>query len=159
MYFDPTDCYGNYNYAPACHTCPYESSCRYYAATAPGIDRGLNLPSLDCVSDSCESLIDPAPGPGSEGEYSEKRETLFTLSDVAGVFRYLMELDDYTLKILREIIAPVSGRRCTISDLCRLHEVSKQSMHRKLFRVILRHPELRRLLRSTLERLPPRSNA
>ena len=153
------DCYGKFLQSSACNDCCYYDSCRYYKASAPGIDRGLNLPSLDCVSDSCESLIDPAPGPGREGEYSEKRETLFTLSDVAGVFRYLMELDDYTLKILREIIAPVSGRRCTISDLCRLHEVSKQSMHRKLFRVILRHPELRRLLRSTLERLPPRSNA
>ena len=159
MYFDPTDCYGNYNYAPACRTCPYESSCRYYAATAPGIDRGLNLASLDCVSDSCESLIDPAPSPGNEPECTEKNRELFSLSDVAGVFHYLMGLDDYTLGILREIIAPVSGRRCTISDLCKLHEVSKQSMHRKLFRVILRHPELRRLLRSTLERLPPRSNA
>ena len=156
MYFDPTDCYGNYNYAPACHTCPYASSCRYYASTAPGIDRGLNLPSLDCISDYCTVLRSSDPLPDETDDKSDDNERVLTLSELAGFFRYLLELDSYTLEILREIIVPVSGKKCNIADLCKLRNVSRQSMHRKIFRVIFKRPELRQLLRSTLDRLPPR---
>ena len=150
-----TDCFGKFNSnTEKCRFCQFAASCCYYAATAPGIDRGLNFASLACVSDSCESLIDNSPGPGEEENLRQER--MFSLSELARFLRYLMELDSYTLEILREIIAPRSGKKCNISDLCRLHNVSRQSMHRKLFRVIFKHPELRTLLRATLDRLPPR---
>ena len=150
------DCYGKSIQSSACNDCCYYDSCRYYAASAPGIDRGLNLPSLDCLSDSCSSWRSPAPVPGETDDKKESDERVLTLSELAGFFRYLLELDSYTLEILREIIVPSSGKKCNIADLCKLHNVSRQSMHRKIFRVISKRPELRQLLRSTLDRLPPR---
>ena len=150
------DCYGKFMQSSTCESCCYHDSCRYYTASAPGIDRGLNLASLDCVSDSCSSWRSSAPIPGEEDDENQEQERFLSLSEVAGFFRYLLDLDSYTLEIIREIIAPVSGRKCNIADLCKLHNVSRQSVHRKIFRVICKRPELRQLLRSTLDRLPPR---
>ena len=150
------DCYGKFMQSSACEDCCYHDSCRYYTASAPGIDRGLNLPSLDCLSDSCSSWRSSEPAPGEDDAENKAQERVLTLSELAGFFRYLLELDSYTLEIIREIIAPVSGRKCNIADLCKLHNVSRQSVHRKIFRVICKRPELRQLLRSTLDRLPPR---
>ena len=150
------DCYGNFLQSSACNDCCYYDSCRYYKASAPGIDRGLNLPSLDCISDYCTVLRSSDPLPDETDDKSDDHERVLTLSELAGFFRYLLELDSYTLEILREIIVPVSGKKCNIADLCKLHNISRQSMHRKIFRVIFKRPELRQLLRSTLDRLPPR---
>lgn len=75
------------------------------------------------------------------------------------LLRYLLELDGYTFEIIREIILPRSGKSCTVSDLCQLHGISRQSMHRKIMRVISRKPELYDLLRSTLSRNPPLKTA
>ena len=116
----------------------------------------MNLPSLDCISEYCSTWRSSEPVPGETLDASEEKERILTLSELAHFFRYLLELDSYTLEILREIIAPVSGKKCNIADLCKLHNISRQSMHRKIFRVIFKRPELRQLLRSTLDRLPPR---
>lgn len=156
MSADKTNCFGKSLNSPSCPDCRYRESCSYYAATAPGLERGLNLTSLNCISDCCGSLLDPAPAPDEVMEDIKNDERLFSLSELADFLRYLMELDNYTLEILREIIAPVSGKKCTVADLCKLHHVSRQSMHRKLFRVIFKRPELRQMLRTTLDRLPPR---
>ena len=154
-----TNCFGKFqSAADKCRSCNFASGCRCYAATAPGIDRGFNFSSLDCLSDSCEVLIDSAPSP-DENMDDLPAERMFSLGELASFLRYLMELDSYTLEILREIIAPRSGKKCNIKDLCRLHNISRQSMHRKIFRVISKHPELRTLLRATLDRLPPRQTA
>ena len=150
------DCYGKFTQSSACNDCCYYDSCRYYKASAPGVNRGLNLPSLDCISDYCSTRRSSEPVPGEDDSESKAQERVLTLSELAHFFRYLLELDSYTLEILREIIAPVSGKKCNIADLCKLHNVSRQSMHRKIFRVIFKRPELWQLLRSTLDRLPPR---
>lgn len=156
---DMKDCYGKFRQSAACRDCCFYESCRYYTASAPGIDRGLHFASLDSVSDSCSIWRSSAPIPGENLDEPEGKERVLTLSELAGFFRYLLELDTYTLEILREIIAPVSGEKCNIADLCRLHNISRQSMHRKIFRVIFKRPELRQLLRTTLDRLPPRQRA
>ena len=154
-----TDCFGKFqDVAEKCKKCNFASGCSCYTSTAPGIDRGFNFSSLDCLSDSCEVLIDPAPSP-DENMDALPEERMFSSGELASFLRYLMELDNYTLEILREIIAPQSGKKCSIKDLCQLHNISRQSMHRKIFRVISKHPELRTLLRSTLDRLPPRQTA
>lgn len=156
MHEESPYCYGKYFGSGRCTDCIYGESCRYYKASARGIDRGFRLVGLSGLGDWAESLRDPFPVPGCE---EEEENRAITMDDLAAFLRYLMELDSYTLEILREIIAPSSGRPCTVADLSRLHGISRQSMHRKIFRVIRRYPELRQLLRSTLSRMPPRQTA
>ena len=149
-------CYGKYQAAARCRDCLYEGSCKYYTSSAPGLDRGFKFTSVECLGDWSGRLADPAPGPDCQEDDGEEK---IGLGELAAFLRYLMELDTYTLEILREIIAPSSGKPCTVADLGRLHGISRQAMHRKIFRTIRRHPELGKMLRSTLSRMPPRKTA
>ena len=150
-------CYGKYQAADRCRDCLYCASCKYYTESARGLDRGFKIVSVERLGDWSRRLTDPAPGPDCFDD--DESEPRFGLSELAAFLRYLMELDTYTLEILREIISPASGEPCTVADLGRLHGISRQAMHRKIFRTIRRHPELAKLLRSTLSRMPPRRTA
>ena len=154
MPHDAPHCYGKFQASDRCRDCLYCGSCKYYTESARGLNRGFKIVSVERLGDWSGSLTDPAPGPDRFDE--EDDEPKFGFSELAAFLRYLMELDTYTLEILREIISPASGRPCTVADLGRLHGISRQSMHRKIFRTIRRHPELAKLLRSTLSRMPPR---
>ena len=141
-------CYGKYTAGTKCAACTYRLSCEYFTASTPGLDCTMRHCSLDNVSDSCSCLLDPSPYPGEE----QPEKAVFSLAEFMQLLRYLLELDEYTFEIVREIIRPRDGRSCTVADLCQLHGVSRQSMHRKILRVISRKPELHDFLRSVLTR-------
>ena len=70
-------------------------------------------------------------------------------------FRFLLELDDYTIGIISEVITPADPERksCSVSALSKLHGCSRQAMHRKILDIIARRPELALLLKSTMSKL------
>lgn len=148
---DCPSCYGKYPCGDApCAKCEYFDSCRYYTATARKVESRSHLVSYEAIAPLIPEGIDDTHTPGCEETEAEHPDMIPALS---GFFRYLLELDDYTLGIISEVVSPSSSGRCTVSKLSRLHGCSRQAMHRKLMSIIALHPELSTLFQNILYKL------
>lgn len=77
------------------------------------------------------------------------------MPELAELLRYLLHLDDYTLGVLAELIAPsaTTARAATVAELARIHGISRQGMHRKMLAIAKESPELAGLLQLTVLKL------
>lgn len=125
-------------------------SCRYYAATANMVNSRSHLASYEQIQAWLAEAADCGAIPGCE---EDKKDNMIAM--LAEFFRFLLELDDYSIGIICEIIAPADGSTsgCTVSKLGKLHGCSRQAMHRKILYMISCHPELASLLKSTMYKL------
>lgn len=133
-----------------CAKCEFFDSCRYFAATARQEARRERFCSFDAVSYRLADL--PASGTPSGNEDHSLRGKLITM--LGKFFRYLLELDDYTVGLISQIILSYDpAEPCSVSSLSRLHNCSRQAMHRKILAVIARNPELSTLFQSIMGKL------
>lgn len=144
-------CYGT---TPAdaakCRTCEYRLSCRYYRLSDRKMDQREHVVSFDAAHEVLE-CADCEHIPGCEPEIDARQERIGELSRF---FRYLLDLDGYSLGIIAEVVAPSEpGRHCTVHRLGELHGCSRQAMHKKLIKLIGSRPELAGLFRNTLYKL------
>ncbi|MBR2345365.1 MAG: hypothetical protein IKA71_06225 [Lentisphaeria bacterium] len=146
------ECFGNFTQgSPACKSCDYVLSCRYCQRTGEPSDRREHLVSFEAVQDFMD-FADNDHIPGEEN--CSESETSEIISALSSFFRYLLDLDTYTLAIIAEVIKPQEpGVHCTIPYLSRLRGCSRQAMHRKMMKIIGAHPELSALFRNTLYKL------
>ena len=139
------ECYGKFSASKKCRACTFSASCEFYQKTAKEDSRS-KLTSYEAAS----FLTEIAFIPDESGE-DEKN----IISMLAEFFSYLLKLDDYTLGLLLQIIAPQhEERHLTVSRLAELHHCSRQAMHRKILDVIAGRPELIVLFRNVLYKLP-----
>ena len=147
-------CYGSYpSGVNCCAKCEFFDSCRYYTATEKKVKSRTHLASYEAMASVIPDRFSDAPLPGEEEEAAA--EDRRGMADAIGsFFRYLLELDDYTVGIISEIISPsAAGVRCTVSQLSKLHGCSRQAMHRKMLSIIALHPELSSLFQNILYKL------
>ena len=150
-------CYGSDGHGkfPVCAACEYYSSCRYYAATAAQVESRSHLASFDEVQEWLTDAADYDHIPGEQEEISRRQEKSCFISMLGRFFRFLLELDDYTIGIICEVISPHDPERksCSVTALSKLHGCSRQAMHRKILDIIAHRPELALLLKSTMYKL------
>ena len=93
--------------------------------------------------------------PGDEPEEEEKPTSATqTSADLAGFLNFILHLDDYTLGILAEIIAPSrEAKRYSVAEIARIHGISRQGMHRKMLDIARKSPELATLLAMTVKKI------
>ena len=73
---------------------------------------------------------------------------------LARFFRYLLELDDYTLGIISRMVTRWHNEEpLGINELSQEHGCSRQAMHRKIMSIIGQHPELSSMLTMLLPKL------
>ena len=146
-------CFGKFNSRPACRNCRYRASCKYYSENAVPDSPQSNCVSYELISEWCSEAADPAPYPGEE---LYGTDDLIGIDKLAEFFRYLLNLDKYTLEILKLFFsdANTSGNICSISDIARSRGCTRQAAHHKVLDIIKRHPELSRLFSLTLRHLP-----
>ncbi|MBE6363418.1 MAG: hypothetical protein E7054_07155 [Lentisphaerae bacterium] len=101
--------------------------------------------NFDAIQGLCEVAI--------HDEMSDDTVTEF-VDLLARFFGYLIDLDDYTLGILFQVMRPDVKDRQTVSNLAVKHNCSRQAMHRKILDIIADRPELSILFRNILYKLP-----
>lgn len=57
-------------------------------------------------------------------------------------FRYLLELDQYTLGMICQVIDPDSPKEVSVSSIAAERGCSRQAVHQKILGIIGAHPEL-----------------
>ncbi|MBO5900158.1 MAG: hypothetical protein J6Q80_05430 [Lentisphaeria bacterium] len=145
-------CFGKFDTRPECRNCRYRVSCKYYTGNpVPNCPEG-NCVSYESIANWCQEAADPAPVPG-EDDPAERE--LIGIDKLAEFFRYLLNLDKYTLEILR-MLFPADGSTgvCSVSDIARQRGCTRQAAHHKILNIIKEHPELTRLFSLTLRHLP-----
>ena len=76
------------------------------------------------------------------------------IAALAHFFRYLLELDDYTLGIIGRMITLWHDKKVVnVGTLSEEHGCSRQAMHRKILNIIGQHPELSALFSMVLPKL------
>lgn len=152
---DAPECWGKYRAgAASCRECDYPESCRYCAETESRMNRPLGGQDFDSVAEWAPDLADDRHIPGNEPEDFPENAVPHSAGDFAGFLNFLLHLDNYTLGILAEIIAPSSDRkRFTVAELARIHGISRQGMHRKLLDTARKSPELAGLLAMTVRKI------
>ena len=150
-------CYGSDGHGKfsRCTECEYYSSCGYYAATAALVESRSHLASFEEVQAWLTDAADYDHIPGEQEEIARRQDNNHLISMLGRFFRFLLELDDYTIGIISEVITPADPERksCSVSALSKLHGCSRQAMHRKILDIIARRPELALLLKSTMSKL------
>lgn len=149
---DPV-CYGHYPSGDSpCAKCEYFDSCRFYTLTAKKVLSRSKLASFEAMSNIIPDMPDFEHIPGEESSGNCRN---MLISALGRFFRFLLELDEYTLGMLREIIvsSPEKGQRCSVSALGKLHGCSRQAVHRKILREIARHPELASVFAQIMDKL------
>lgn len=87
-------------------------------------------------------------------DYSDLEELNEMLTRKMSEFlTFLINLDDYDLGIIREIISPTIGHTPNVAELARIRHISRQAMHRKIIDLAKARPELRDLLKCVLLKL------
>ena len=144
-------CFGNPDSKRYCARCRYLKSCRYYRTTEPRMESHLGLVNYGVLAEWNEDVADFDHIPGTEEEH-ESTEISARLGEF---FRYLLELDDYTLSLIAELITPgdPEHHRETIAALARLRNTSRQALHRTLQHLISRRPELADFFRLVLRKI------
>ena len=140
---DCPDCYGKYpTPSDPCENCEYEESCRYYTATTP--PRGKKQGPVGFVDNCAADTAEPTP--------SETGDRFVTEAELANVLRYLMELDEYTLSLLAEVITAPAGS-LSVSALAQRRGVTRQAIHHKLISILENHRELAPVFRGLFRKL------
>ena len=143
-------CYGKYGSLETCGSCPYADSCRY-STEHPFSETYLGGQNIDDVAGFAEDLADHRT-PDTDllaAEAAEEPAAQATPAGLLGMLNYLAHLDDNTLAILLEIIAPTNHsktRRLTVAEIARVRGVSRQAVHRKTLDMVIKYPELKSLL-------------
>ncbi|MBE6364164.1 MAG: hypothetical protein E7053_00260 [Lentisphaerae bacterium] len=137
---DP-DCYGKFpNGNTPCAKCDYFDSCRYYAATAKAVNcRERHMASFERASFLVPEMPDFDHIPGEE----KSTETENIVEALSKFFRYLIDLDEYTLALICQTVSGDENHQpVTVNSLSSLLGCSRQAVHRKMLSVIAAHPEL-----------------
>lgn len=147
------ECWGKFDQCG--RLCEFAAACRLCTETESRMNRPLGGQNFDSVAEWAPDLADYDHTPGEETE--EELETppeAHNAADFAGFLNFLLHLDDYTLGILAEIIAPSrEGKRYSVAELVRIHGISRQGMHRKLLDTARKSPELAGLLAMTVRKI------
>jgi hypothetical protein len=145
------DCFGHCRNDADCRECDFLDSCRCIADTEPHIEVHSGMSSAEEL-DWSKQLSVPAEDPDGDADAEPDELDLTRLSEFC---RFIFSLDEYTLGILAAVIVPgdAAAGSCTVSDLARLHDCSRQAMHRKMLAAVRRHPELARLFRVALRKI------
>ena len=145
------DCYGKFTHHNGkCRQCRYHLSCRYYTGTEKKLHHREHIVSFEAAQELLE-CADCDHIPGEEPQENRSSELISALSRF---FRYLLDLDDYSIGIIAEVVSPSEKKRhCTIPYLSKVRGCSRQAMHGKVLRLISEHPELAALFRKTLYKL------
>ena len=149
-------CYGKPGHnAARCAGCAFKQSCSYFAATANLVESRSHLASYEEIQYWLPEAADFDHIPGEAEEVRERENRNQLIAMLSRFFRFLLDLDDYTIGIIGELVSPSSGNGsvCTVSALGRLHGCSRQAMHRKILDTIARRPELAVLLKKTMYKL------
>ncbi|MBE6390331.1 MAG: hypothetical protein E7043_09210 [Lentisphaerae bacterium] len=148
---DCPKCYGKYpNGETPCAKCEFFDSCRYWQATAKSINSRTHVVSFEAAADIIPDTPDYEHIPGME----ELNVQDMIIDRIGKFFRYLLELDDYTLGIVTQMVSPVDGQRAqTVRQFSQMHNCSRQAMHRKMLRIISKHPELSGLFQLLMPKL------
>lgn len=145
-------CWKNYReISGECRNCAYAEACRLCAATEARMRRPLGGQEFDGAANWAEELADCDHIPGMETVSAREPVP----PELAEMLRYLLHLDDYTLGVLAELIAPsaTAERAATVAELARIHGISRQGMHRKMLAIAKESPELAGLLQLTVLKL------
>jgi len=146
------DCFGHCRNDADCRECDFLDSCRCIGDTEARIERRSGMVSAEELDWSEQLSAPPAEVPDNDAEAEPDEHDLTRLSEFC---RFIFSLDDYTLGILAAVIVPgdAAAGSCTVSDLARLHDCSRQAMHRKMLAAVRRHPELARIFRVALRKI------
>ena len=147
-------CYGNYTDGTRCRACVFKKSCAYYTASEKELRTRESLISYENCQWS-EEVADWEHIPGREQEAE-------IAPDMLGRFlRYLLELDKYSLELLKMVIVPdpENGAVRSISEMARRRNCSRQAVHRKVLSTIAKHPELAGLFALLIKKLPTRNRS
>ena len=143
------ECFGHCRGDADCRDCDLHDSCRCISDTEGTIDNGLKLVSFEALEGWAEPVAETATD-DDESEAPASPE-LAALSEFC---RYILHLDDYTLGILAEIIAPRTAKRdVCVAELARVHRCSRQAMHRKMLSSVRKHPEIAGVFQVALRKI------
>lgn len=159
-------CYGHYGDNKSdCGTCEFLQSCQLYTATEGRMEQISYHQSYEEIEKFALDIADTSNIPGNDDEDFEtenyldnsqlethKIEELIT-KKFAEFLTFLLNLNDYDLGIIREIIAPSTGHKLNVAEIARIRNVSRQAMHRKIIDMAKAQPELRELLKCVLMKL------
>lgn len=145
------ECWGKFDQCG--RRCEFAAACRLCTETESRMNRPIGGQDFDGVAEWAPDLADYSHIPGDEPEDTPEMETHGS-ADLAGFLNFILHLDDYTLGILAEIIAPSrEGKRYSVAELARIHGISRQGMHRKLLDTARKSPELAGLLAMTVRKI------
>ncbi len=152
-----TKCFGFYQGgSEKCVICEYLTSCQLFTRTEGRMSAPPSGLSFEEIPEFCEAfaVIPAVPEEQEEGARSVSFESFFPDNgqQMGQLLNYLFYLDDYTLGILAEIVAPSKNpsKPLNVSELARIHGISRQGMHRKLLSIARKSPELASLLKCVL---------
>lgn len=147
------ECWGKFDKCG--QPCEYAEACRLCTETEPAMNRPIYGQDYDSVAGWAPDLADYSHIPGDVPEEAEEpTPATQTSADLAGFLNFILHLDDYTLGILAEIIAPSrEAKRYSVAEIARIHGISRQGMHRKMLDVARKSPELATLLAMTVKKI------
>ncbi len=155
-----TKCFGHYcQEKESCKKCEYHIACQLVEKTERKLDQPLGGQDFDEISEFDEHLMVDAEVYRKINETNirhcngcEEGECSCEKQDLAEFLNFLFHLDNYTLGILAEIVAPSqdSSSRLTVAKMARTHGISRQGMHRKILDIARKSPELSSLLKCVI---------
>ena len=145
------ECFGHCRGDADCRDCDLHDSCVCIGDTEATIDNGFKLVSFEALEGWAEPI---AESRDREEEEENERSAPPELAALSEFCRYILHLDDYTLGILAEIIAPESAKRdLCVAELARMHRCSRQAMHRKMLSSVRKHPEIAGVFQVALRKI------
>ena len=140
---DCPDCYGKPPKKPAerCAACEYAESCTLYAS--------MREEPAHARSHTCQEKALDLESSTPAGEHRDIRTTV-TVSELAEFVKLLFRIDDYTLLILREVIA---NGATTVSEVAKAIGVRRQALHAKVLNTIKKFPQLSEMFAALMPRL------
>ena len=138
---DSAECFGHCRNDSDCRECDFLASCRCIGDTEPHIEQRSGMVSAEEIDWSRQLSVAPAEVSDGDAEAEPDERDLTRLSEFC---RFIFSLDDYTLGILAAVIVPgdPAAKCCSVSDLARLHDCSRQAMHRKMLAAVRQYPPL-----------------
>lgn len=154
-------CFGGYqNGVENCRNCEYLVACQLYTATEGRMEQPLGGQDFSEVSDFDERMmVSDYPGMSHEQNGWNKMNT--STAELSNLLNFLFHLDDYSLGIVAEIVAPteISSKKVTVADMARVHGISRQGMHRKILDLVGRNPELASLFKCVVLKIQKSRNS
>ncbi len=142
-------CFGVYQgETENCRNCEYRVSCQLYTITEGRMTQPLGGEDFD------DSIMIPESS-STDPEKDDWNKLTATMTELEHFLNFLFHLDDYSLGIIAEIIAPsnISSSKLTVAEMARIHGISRQGMHRKILDMACRTPELTNLLKCVVMKI------